>query len=79
MSVLLPATASALCELSEADIAHGARGIPEGVIAPIDPGGVRRALAGHGIEVGGVYYGEAFQNWGGSRTAVSMTACSSST
>lgn len=31
----------------------------------IDPGGVRRALAGHGIEIGGVYYGEAFGNWGG--------------
>ncbi len=65
MSLLLPATASANCELSEADIAHGASGIPDGVVVPIDPGGVRRAFARRGVEFGGVYYGEAFQNWGG--------------
>jgi porin len=32
---------------------------------PIDAFGVRRGLARHGIEFGGVYYGEAFGNWGG--------------
>jgi porin len=61
----LPSAASAECELTEADIAHGADGIPEEVAFKFDPGGVRRGLARHGIEVGGVYYGEAFGNWGG--------------
>ena len=61
----LPTQASAECELSTADIAHGADGIPEGVVMPIDLFGARRALARHGVEVGGVYYGEAFGNWGG--------------
>lgn len=32
---------------------------------PLDVLGMRRGLATHGIEVGGAYYGEAFQNWGG--------------
>ncbi len=61
----LPTQASAECELTEADIAHGADGIPEEVVMPIDLFGARRALARHGVEVGGVYYGEAFGNWGG--------------
>jgi porin len=61
----LPTQASAECELTAADIAHGADGIPEDVVMPIDLFGARRALARHGVEVGGVYYGEAFGNWGG--------------
>ncbi|MGH6791562.1 MAG: carbohydrate porin [Methyloceanibacter sp.] len=61
----LPTQASAECELTAADIAHGADGIPEEVVMPIDVFGARRALARHGVEVGGVYYGEAFGNWGG--------------
>ena len=61
----LPSTAWAECELTEAEIGHGADGIPEDVFVAIDPGGVRRALSRHGIEVGGVYYGEAFANSGG--------------
>ncbi|MGH6802212.1 MAG: carbohydrate porin [Methyloceanibacter sp.] len=61
----LPTQASAECELTEADIAHGADGIPKEVVMPIDLFGARRALARHGVEVGGVYYGEAFGNWGG--------------
>jgi porin len=61
----LPSAAWAECELTEADIGHGADGIPEDVIVAIDPGGVRRALSRNGIEVGGVYYGEAFANSGG--------------
>lgn len=61
----LPTAASAECELTEADIAHGADGVPADVVMPIDAFGVRRALGRHGIEVGGVYYGEAFYNWGG--------------
>ena len=65
MMSLAPVAASANCDLSEADIVHGARGIPEGAVVAIDPGGVRRALRNHGVEVGGVYYGEAFYNWGG--------------
>ncbi len=65
MSVLAPVTASAECELTAADIAHGADGVPEEVIMPIDVFGARRALARHGVEVGGVYYGETFYNWGG--------------
>jgi porin len=61
----LPSGAWAECELTEADIGHGADGIPEDVIVAIDPGGVRRALSRHGIEAGGLYYGEAFANSGG--------------
>jgi porin len=61
----LPSAASAECELTVADIAHGADGIPEEVVMPIDIFGARRALARHGVEVGGVYYGETFYNWGG--------------
>ncbi|MCJ7599375.1 MAG: carbohydrate porin, partial [Methyloceanibacter sp.] len=63
---LVPAAAWAQdCELTEADIAHGADGVPEDVVMKIDPGGVRKALAQHGVEVGGTYYGESFGNWGG--------------
>ncbi len=63
---LVPAAAWAQdCELTEADIAHGADGVSEDVVMAIDPGGVRKALAQHGVEVGGAYYGEAFGNWGG--------------
>jgi porin len=61
----LPSQASAECELTEADVAHGADGIPADVVMPIDAFGIRRGLSRHGIEVGGVYYGEAFGNWGG--------------
>jgi porin len=62
---MVPSAVWADCELTEADIGHGADGIPEDVIVAIDPGGVRSALSRHGIEVGGVYYGEAFANSGG--------------
>jgi porin len=61
----LPTAARAECELTEAEIGHGADGIPEDVIFPIDAFGVRKGLARHGIEIGGVYYGEAFANSGG--------------
>jgi porin len=60
--------ARAECELSEAEIAHGASvttGVPEDAVAPIDPFDVRKALGRQGVEVGGVYYGESFGNWGG--------------
>lgn len=60
-----PTVARAECELTEADVAHGAYGVPDDVVMAIDPGGVRRALSRHGVEVGGVYYGEALGNWGG--------------
>jgi len=65
-AVLPPATAYAAdCELTEADIAHGAAGVPEDVAVKLDPLGARKALAQHGIGVGGAYYGESFGNWGG--------------
>ena len=60
--------ARAECELSEAEVAHGASvttGMPEDAVVPIDPFGVRKALGRHGVEIGGVYYGESFGNWGG--------------
>jgi porin len=46
------------CEVTET-------GIPEDVVAAIDPGGVRHALAKSGIGFGGQYYGEFFANSGG--------------
>jgi porin len=51
---------------SAADVGCGVshRGIPEDGIA-FDPGGVRQALANHGIQVGSSYVGEAFVNSGG--------------
>jgi porin len=65
----LPKTAAAECELTEPEIVHGAVGAPTGIpaeaVMPIDAFSVRRGLARHGIEVGGVYYSEAFGNWGG--------------
>ena len=61
----VPATARAECELTPADVAHGAAGIPEDAVMPIDAFGIRRGLARNGIEVGGYYYGETFYNWGG--------------
>jgi porin len=67
--LVLPGIARAECELTEPEIVHGApgapTGIPEEAVMPIDAFGARRALARHGIEVGGVYYGEVFGNWGG--------------
>lgn len=65
LCVSAPVAANAECELTVADVAHGADGIPEGAVMPIDVFGIRKGLARHGIEVGGVYYGEAFGNWGG--------------
>ena len=56
----VPATARAECELTPADVAHGAAGIPEDAVMPIDAFGIRRGLARNGIEVGGYYYGETF-------------------
>ncbi len=61
----LPGIAHAECDLVGNVAAHGAAGIPEAVVMPIDPGGVRRALSRHGVEVGGGYHAEAFSNWGG--------------
>jgi len=66
--VALPGIASAAnCDLSEADIVHGAAplGIPDGAAFTLDPGGVRTALRKQGVEVGGAYYGETYYNWGG--------------
>jgi len=60
-----PSTAYAVCDLTEVEAGHGFPGIPADVVVPIDPGGVRRALSRHGVEVGGIYYGEVFGNWGG--------------
>jgi porin len=40
-------------------------GIPSGVIAPIDVGHLRKALADAGFTVGGLYLGETFGNTGG--------------
>jgi porin len=60
--------ARAECELTETEVAHGASvpsGMPEDAVVPIDPFGARKALGRHGVEVGGVYYGESFGNWGG--------------
>ena len=63
----LPTLAHAAnCDLAESDLTHGAApGIPDGAAFALDPGGVRRELRKHGIEVGGAYYGEAFYDWGG--------------
>lgn len=63
--LVTPDTARAQCELSETEVTHGAPGVPADAVMVVDPGGVRRALGRQGIEVGGVYYGEAFGNWGG--------------
>jgi porin len=65
-----PELARAECGLSEASLMHGATGIPEGAIASIDPGGVRRALGQHGIELGGYYVGDGFGNSGGIQQGV---------
>jgi porin len=65
LAAALPGAAWADCELTIADIGHGADGIPEDVLVAIDPAGVRRALSREGIEVGALYYGEAFANSGG--------------
>jgi porin len=40
-------------------------GIPDGVIAPIDVGHLRKSLADAGFAVGGLYLGETFANTGG--------------
>jgi len=66
-ALMSPTPAAAECDLTETVAAHGAAGIPEDVIVAIDPGGVRRALSRHGVEIGGGYHGEAFNNWGGIR------------
>jgi porin len=57
---LVPVAASAACDVPES-------GVPDDVAIRLDPGGVRQALAKAGIGVGGVYYAEAFYNWGGFR------------
>jgi porin len=62
---VLPTAARAECELTVAEVAHGADGIPSDVIMPIDAFGIRKGLARNGIEIGGYYYGETFYNWGG--------------
>ncbi len=64
--MLAPFTARAACDLPEADIAAGANaGIPQDASVVVDPGRVRHKLGQAGIAIGGVYYAEAFQNWGG--------------
>ncbi len=42
-------------------------GMPGDALVTIDPGGARQELSRHGIEIGGVYYGETFANTGGFR------------
>jgi porin len=56
-SLALPAAARADCQVSERD------GIPDGVVAPINVGGMRKSLAN--VTVGGLYLGETFANSGG--------------
>ena len=60
LSVLAPVAAYAAC-----DVPDDGTGIPEDVAFRADIGGTRAALANAGIGIGGVYYAEAFQNWGG--------------
>ena len=60
ISVLAPAAARADC-----DVPDNGTGIPEDVAFRADVGGTRAALANAGIGIGGAYYAEAFQNWGG--------------
>jgi porin len=60
----LPGIASAACDLPElGEDTNG--GIPEDAAFAFDPGGVRNSLGNAGIAVGGAYYAEAFNNWGG--------------
>ena len=60
IAVLAPAAARADC-----DVPDDGTGIPEDVAFKADVAGTRAALANAGIGIGGVYYAEAFQNWGG--------------
>ena len=55
--VTTPLASQAACDLTQADVVHGAAppGILEHAVIPIDPGGVRRELRKHGVEVGAVY------------------------
>jgi porin len=55
-----PNAARADCEVTE-------NGIPDGVVAPIDVGGMRKSFADVGIGLGGMYLGETFANSGGIR------------
>ncbi len=50
---------------ADCDVPDDGTGIPEDVAFRADVGGARAALANAGIGIGGAYYGEAFQNWGG--------------
>lgn len=59
---LLVIGAAASPAAADVDCGVSHRGIPENAAIIIDPGGVRRALAGHGIEVSASYVGEAFGN-----------------
>jgi porin len=61
----VPTAARAECELAETEVTHGAPGIPEDAVMALDPAGARSALGRNGIEIGAVYYGESFGNWGG--------------
>ena len=60
ITVLAAAKARADC-----DVPDDGTGIREDVAFRADVGGTRAALANAGIGIGGVYYAEAFQNWGG--------------
>ena len=60
ISVLAPTAARADC-----DVPDDGTGIPEDVAFRADVGRTRAALANAGIGIGGTYYAEAFQNWGG--------------
>jgi porin len=66
-----PAALSAFVATARAGEEHAHRGFPDGSIAAslppelADPGGVRRALAGHGIEFGVSYTGDVLSNVSG--------------
>lgn len=53
--MITPTRVIANCEVAE-------YGVPEDAVAAMDPGGVRKALASHGIAVGGAYIGEVLGN-----------------
>jgi porin len=61
MNLLLPVVASANCDVTNT-------GFPEDAVVALDPGGVREALARHGIQVGGAYIGEVLGNPSGGIT-----------
>jgi porin len=74
LKVILLGAVFALCfsplaepSLAANDECAGDSGIPNGVIAPVDVGHLRKSLADAGFTVGGFYLGETFGNTGGLR------------